>query len=1319
MRQVSKANQDEVSAWGFLYELFVKRGVICSLVDAQLLSKTHPLVKEWSCLQLSQVQAALKKVGYADYNSVDTIAPAIQKSFEYQSKIGFAQGVTYTRNFIKKVKSQLLNNKVQLKVVGVWCPLTLPGEDTRTVIPFDASPFEASLIKETLKQREIDLRNQFNLGLFGRSELPGHFAHSDFLILFKAGSNYHLLTQEYSFFANPSDVELYDKSNPADLLKLYRTHRRYIDSKSVFSNLTTEAQNIPFEFTKSLDRFLPAFTRKEKPIFKLAQGCCYANTFAQSFYPENLGGERRGKLYLHCMAITSRDAEFISAEYKTENKSSELVVLQNLARKYQNKTLSLKDMEQKKNLQMELKNFMLTNATDGLKIKLSRSLKGKIEKESGEIFKFTEVVKGFLNPNTELSFEKCRELIDLYVDEKLKDTLAANVDKEMALIKSGSDFKKTKFTLRDLHKCAVVTAIQSSEVGRINFICLEGTPGIGKTSSVKSLLKDLDGFFFFFTSPRVLINDDVMEDLAGFSVTLTCNGKVVKQARPQYEKVMKVKAPDAIQGAVLVDGPEKEYKRNPKSSVFLINKNTYEEITDFEKHKSSIRINQASSNKVTAQREKATRVLKSLSVGAKDLIDLNSDIRKLTMTVATQAFIKNPNGDTLQDLRLMFKYNIHKDRVNAIQEREDFAKRFPHLVVMFDEVTGDAGSRGFISAFEKFIKDEFITPFEISPLKVTIIISDASLSNESAMNAFMGNTSEMPPKIIVTPSDGDFPFKMTTTPMNIGLSRIPTIHILANCYPALEDQLTINYIVETTEIKPEVSKTLLDVDIQHTMIKSSEDEIIATAISMINEAIGNGRKQVIYYAQNKRTLAAIKDELIDRKHVDQNYVAVFDSTLSHKERSELLDKKEKLKVVLITSTAARGISFPNCDSIIALMPRFEIEANLMEIGQLIYRGRGGYYDDLTLQWINGDEKAREISILIQDFFVNEEQDQERAVENEIKSQIDILTMFLLVRGSLLTRIRGDAGLLNRNLSIIPVGEVSDKKNQFSLSKMIADLLRGLEDIQTKNFSKADKDKVSDESTAVGLLKVTCEQANYLYKMTAIESFKKQGDLRNDSFMLSSVESGYFIDWTRKFHSQSSRLVDPDWFGDNIPPCLPDNIYCTGPAFLEDRSCFQNKESFRFEQKRSTFEEMRSLKGRLWAIMQRKDIKKTKEMDYVVNESIKVLDSLIEYNFDNYLSTLERAGDMTNLWLAYPVTSLELKNSRNAELEAEWAKSLSKELNVMCPEFPVIPLYKFHPFVGTQQISKHPTLAEIFKSKEFMMSFELNLMNVLTLFPEES
>ncbi len=97
----------------------------------------------------------------------------------------------------------------------------------------------------------------------------------------------------------------------------------------------------------------------------------------------------------------------------------------------------------------------------------------------------------------------------------------------------------------------------------------------------------------------------------------------------------------------------------------------------------------------------------SLGEATQQLLGFHPELNKLTMTVASQAFMpynttpagpRNPRetqnktvaASSLDGLEKMFQYKIDKKPTEAKIERREFAKKFPNIVVMFDEITGDS-----------------------------------------------------------------------------------------------------------------------------------------------------------------------------------------------------------------------------------------------------------------------------------------------------------------------------------------------------------------------------------------------------------------------------------------------------------------------------------------------------------------------------------------------------------------------------------------------------------------------------------------------------
>jgi hypothetical protein len=109
-------------------------------------------------------------------------------------------------------------------------------------------------------------------------------------------------------------------------------------------------------------------------------------------------------------------------------------------------------------------------------------------------------------------------------------------------------------------------------------------------------------------------------------------------------------------------------------------------------------------------------------------------------------------------------------------------------------------------------------------------------------------------------------------------------------------------------------------------------------------------------------------------------VQILDSSVPSWRRKQLIEEKmrDSVKMFPMTSSGARGVSFPKTGWIIVSVPRFHIEAALMEIAQLIYRGLGLYTDSAMGQQVSGDHACRRLVMLINDFLVHEEQRDQRS-----------------------------------------------------------------------------------------------------------------------------------------------------------------------------------------------------------------------------------------------------------------------------------------------------------------------------------------------------
>ena len=1324
---------NEAKVWGEVYEIAVKRGSIMALLDAKLLSASHPVVAEWNSKQIADVFQEMKEALYSDVINA-AIHENIESYFQQLIKTGFGHGYTNTREFLRKIKpkgiarAKTANARPNWSLSGIWCPLTMPNDITQTIVD-DYTTEEEHIAIKAFKEKALETWNQqFSLThakMFGK----GMFGRADFLAVIKVKSNYHVLVQEYSLFYVLGEPEQFNAKDSCTYLQEYKRYIKHFESQSVFSYVNAEAQEIPFKFSKKLREYLRAYVRKEKVLFKMAQGCSYATTFVDSF-KWKFEQDDMPNIRLSVMAITSRGSEYISAEFADKDKSPELEIMYQLGKEYQDNVLSLDDMDERTKLQVEILNYLVNEPVKNISEIVSKNI-SDISYGQDLTFTITERLKDFVNPNQPLALEWVFDLIDRQVDDedhnqKLKEMVLA----EFKTICKGKIENKTSFTLRDLHKCAVVLALKESKQGRVNFICLTGTPGIGKTSSVKTLLVDLEGFFFFYASPRVLINDDVVSDLSKISATITSNSDVVTQAQQIYSKIHNTDCKVNARGAAIVGGVE-DMKIDHGSSVLLFKQDEYRKIKDLEQNaNANRRYANTSESKITATNKKFARVFDSLGEATQQLLVFHPELNKLTMTVASQAFMpynttpagpRNPRetqnkivaASSLDGLEKMFQYKIDKKPTEAKIERREFAKKFPNIVVMFDEITGDSGTRTFINEMLKFLSKNFIEPFQgNSPFTVTVILADASLSNVNAIQNYMKKQDQLPAKMFISPSLGNFPFKMQTADLDDGNCVRSSIHIMANCYPASD--LKIQYMLKQYAVVPETDDFGLDKNLTHLFRQKAGERTQQTAIELIQKNLEDGKKQVIYFAQDKNALAALRDALVDEGVVERSKIGIFDSQLIGYHRSELLDRKETLQVVLITSTAARGISFPNCDSIIAAMPRFAIEASLMEIAQLVYRGRGGYLDKEKNEWVNGDERDRLLTILVEDFYLVSNDETQTELEYKVKSSLDMLSIFMLIRGTLYTRITGDAGFKKTQIAMIPIGEVKDKaSDKPGLASLIRDFMKEVNSVLYKI--------VATEGELVGRLKAVVEKAQTVYSANKLSSTYSTKTNKYRSFYTPTLtpelkELQFYEKWCRDHHSLKSRLLTISDQEDALT--IPENIYICGPVIMEDRSNFGNKESFDIANDNFSQDSLRKFLNELIALQRGYlQLNAYKNIQKHIREITNMISSVLESETDSYTKEVEQQGMMRKLWVTYPVAANELVKLQDKSFDKDWFDALSFELRVRNAEFPVMAEYRDHPFRGTQQLSGHPVFERLFEQTNFMLCRELNLVNTLTMFNE--
>ena len=124
-------------------------------------------------------------------------------------------------------------------------------------------------------------------------------------------------------------------------------------------------------------------------------------------------------------------------------------------------------------------------------------------------------------------------------------------------------------------------------------------------------------------------------------------------------------------------------------------------------------------------------------------------------------------------------------------------------------------------------------------------------------------------------------------------------------------------------------------------------------------------EQIIVYIQNKQRLA----ELIEKiKHSHQKFEPFTDyleihANISEEKKEKIQEYKNTAKVIFMTASGSWGI-LPQTKHILVDIPHFQIEKNLMEVIQVIYRGRG---EDESGKTLDGETKNWFFTYLIPQF----------------------------------------------------------------------------------------------------------------------------------------------------------------------------------------------------------------------------------------------------------------------------------------------------------------------------------------------------------------
>lgn len=1271
--------QQQAVIWGQAYEIFVKRGVLGCLADNELIQLDAPHLQPWRDTKVSHVhRAVVHELDIID----ETVKEQTHSALQHMSAVAYGLGYTAMREYLMRLTLPLENKA--LTVRALWCPLTLPGP----------SDFEAEREKACSDIHSL-------LGLGGKVDPAladkGMPARADFL-LWLSGSHKedHLLVQEYSYDM-PSSVGDF-REEDAHLDELMR-HRRLVDSRSVFARVSAEIQEETFELSEDIKSHLGALTSDNKPFYKLCQASGYAESTVQLLENHRLLTK---PCVVRALAITPNGLESLAARYVPgATKDPRFALMQQMGTAYRRAAkVSDGDEAELANKVEEVFQQILTRLPKALRAGM-RGLREMPKPGEDYHLEFEESVPGFANPMQQYSKDQAIALVDdtPELDEYLRSSAKKAIAQALDELRPGN----TEVALRDLHAAAIVAGMNAAEPGKLNVLALEGNPGIGKTTAVtRYLAKQQSGYLFLYVSPRVVINRDVTEKLARKNgepsgiLTVTTNAQIISAAERYHRALVEEGKAEKrhIDGAVIADGVHDLVR--PRSSVLVLSPEDEHEI---EKRHAGSRLAKTtlSENEDMVEERSLLGVLSAMSSTTRELLTSNPGVNRAVLTAALQGFREKGNGrSTIESLSQLFRET--RDGRAKTEERRQFAERMPTVVVMVDELAGDGAGAPFVHAVAQWLKKEFIEPFDDdSPFTVILVVSDASLGNEVVLNRYLNAGNNTPDKVLVSKSHGSKPFSLAVTRVPLGGGKPRVLHVMTNSYPA--SALNIRYRLNLSSVRVTEKQPGLMETPRQAVRRVADETLLNNAAAEIRKAVVAGANQVIYFAQDKLFLRSLREMLKGDSDLGLNSrnVQILDSSVPGSTRKKLIEEetRDSIKVFLMTSSGARGVSFPKTDWIIASVPRFNIESALMEIAQLIYRGRGMYRNEHGEE-VSGDNVPRHLVMLVDDFLIHEEVLDKR---QWLRQSLDLMTLLVMLRATIFTRITGDAGL-RQSLALVPVGAVG-----------LDELLSLMSQYVTQFLAEADTFVMghgnSELAGLVAKARTNCYELFSRFRMQGLA--KKHSD---GSTFVKPEEA-------REFFDRASSALAPLLSDKEGRPEMPPNIYFAGPMVLESWADFDKQETFSFEGHLTSVDEMSSK-----LFMQLKDIDQNTALPSSLRIPAASLQRLLARDKPgaaNEFSTLKLLKS-PNTWIALPTAYAQFvrpvrahDDKPKALKEPEmWREALGRALSASNAVMPAIPRYEGMPWVAGVGQTNPLKFDVVFDDRYFMASNELNLLNVLLL-----
>ncbi len=815
----------------------------------------------------------------------------------------------------------------------------------------------------------------------------GEFLQADTLMLLRHRQQYRILCVDLSVFSVKTAEDVKNLDDIETIRGLLASEIKYLRSKSFFANLridTGASQNLDFNFSEGLARYLTAFNRQDKESAKLIQAGSYAYSFYR-FLREMGKIPEEAQVIFNAVGYTDRGANAIAL--RRENLDFLATCSQIYRRQRKQQEVGEARRQVLRAIQLNVAQSF-ENGREFVENLVSKPL--SLKREGVTSVFHSEKIAGFFNSVGEVPAELMQEL-----------------------------GLSGKMNLRQAHAQLIENYLESERL----YLFLTGNPGIGKTTAIAKFLQAHidDGFLFFYVSPRNQVNLDIIDKFKQPESDLLCNDKLTCINSNAHLIADNGGCTPTVQ--YFCNQPLEELQKLPVDFIPAG--------TNCDRNpRPQKRIERIAEDTLRDRGARHIGVLNSICEALYHLID-GKISNNIVATASIQSLRITENGaNTLRHFEKIFQgaYNKRDNAVLPAQMRA-ISGRIKHLFIMIDEITGDDSGVEFLNGISSILRRYELTDSRHG-FNTKVIVADASIVDAEVINQHLCETSPEPDKIYFRRAVN------TGAPLSVQpfqFKRLPAAVINANSYPASSLSVTYKVFVECVKFSKQA-------DFKHrNELAEPVQAAILSDIAAFLQAQGDER-QMLVYIQDKRRLAELIEKLKKQRgafELHQDYLEIH-ANLSEADKTNIQKHKNCVKVVFMTSSASRGLSFPKAKTILVDIPRFQIEKNLMEVIQVIYRGRGEYLENGRNRTLDTEEKQLIFYLCDRSFYA-----EENPSLSLQESVLNLLNILLILKTSIMTRIAGFGRVGRENFLMIPIGGKSVSAVGDTFTGQMASLIRDL------------------------------------------------------------------------------------------------------------------------------------------------------------------------------------------------------------------------------------------------------------------------------------